>query len=254
MPTAVEFIAAVAPAYNAVAELVSAESVILRFSLALSDGRTVPYEIEVNQVGVSKATVKERQPINLPEFCPQRHINSDGSFCLYWWEVFNLDISNEETAHAWWRTLWKFLTLQARVKKARRWPNENEWAHGAAAVHQHRAERAAHELGVQYEIALQERRLSVVKKKRVLQLFEDKRHLYSVWLDSKKVVNLRQRCICGSTEKKDRKRLRRCGSHASDASQLAVALLLWGIEEKEFWDFFRDRQCCGTCDDCPLQY
>lgn len=196
---------------------------------------------------------KERQPINLPEFCPQRHINSDGSFCLYWREVSNLDISDEETAHAWWGILWKFLTLQARVKKARRWPNQNEWAHGAAAVHQYRAELAAHELGGEYVIALKERRLSVVKKKRVLQLLKDKNHLYSVWLDSKKVVNLKQRCLCGSTGKKGRKRLRRCGSHASDASHLAMALLLWEIEEKAFWHSFRDRQCCGTCDNCPLQ-
>ena len=70
MPTAVEFIAAVAPAYNAAAEHVSAVSVILRFNLALSDGRAVPYEIEVKQVGDRKAMAKERQPINLPEFCP----------------------------------------------------------------------------------------------------------------------------------------------------------------------------------------
>lgn len=118
MPTAVETIAAVAPAYNAAAEPISAVSVILRFSLAISDGRTVPYEIEVKQVGDRKATAKERQPINLPEFCPQRHINYDGSFCLYWWEVSNLDITDEETAHAWWGTLWKFLTLQARVKSS----------------------------------------------------------------------------------------------------------------------------------------
>ena len=253
MPTAVELIAAVAPAYNAAAEPISAVSVILRFSLVISDGRTVPYEIEVKQVGDKKATAKERQPINLPEFCPQRHIKSDGSFCLYWREVSNLDISDEETAHAWWGILWKFLTLQARVKKARRWPNQNEWAHGAAAVHQYRAELAAHELGGEYVIALKERRLSVVKKKRVLQLLKDKNHLYSVWLDSKKVVNLKQRCLCGSTGKKGRKRLRRCGSHASDASHLAMALLLWEIEEKAFWHSFRDRQCCGTCDNCPLQ-
>ena len=253
MPTAVELIAAVAPAYNAAAEPISAVSVILRFSLVISDGRTVPYEIEVKQVGDKKATAKERQPINLPEFCPQRHINYDGSFCLYWWKVSNLDITDEETAHAWWRTLWKFLTLQARVKKARRWPNENEWAHGAAAVHQHRAELAAHELGARYEVALQEMRLSVIKKKRVLQLFKDKSHLYSVWLDSKKVVNLKQRCLCGSTGKKGHKRLRRCGSHSSDASSLAFSLLLWEIEEKAFWESFQDRQCCGTCDNCPLQ-
>lgn len=254
MPTAVEFIAAVAPAYNAVAETISTVRVLLRFSLAISDGRTFPYEIEVNQVGDSKAIAKELQPVNLPGFCPNRHINYDGSFCLYWWEVSSLDITNEETAHAWWGTLWKFLTLQARVKKARRWPNENEWAHGAAAVHQHRAELAARELGLQYEIALRERRFSVVKKKRILQFFKDKRHLYSVWLDSNKVVNLKQRCLCESTGKKSSKRLRRCGSHASDASQLALALLWWEIEEKAFWNSFGDRECCGTCDNCPLQH
>ena len=58
MPTAVEFIAAVAPAYNAAAEPISAVSVILRFSLVISDGRTVPYEIEVKQVGDRKAMAK----------------------------------------------------------------------------------------------------------------------------------------------------------------------------------------------------
>lgn len=253
MPTAVELIAAFAPAYNATAEPVSAVSIILRFSLALSDGRSVPYEIEVKQVGDMKATAKELHPLNLPEFCPQRHINHDGSFCLYWWEVSNLDITDEETAHAWWGTLWKFLTLQARVKNARRWPSENEWAHGAAAVHQHEAESAAHELGLKYEVALQERRLSVVKKKRILKLFKDKKHLYSVWLGSKKVVNLKQRCICGSSGNKCPKRLRRCGAHSSEASKLAFSLLLWKIKEQEFWIAFQGQKCCGTCDNCPLQ-
>ncbi|WP_234196800.1 E2 domain-containing protein [Pseudacidovorax sp. NFM-22] len=254
MLTAVDFIAAVASEYHASAEHASTDCVILKFNLALSDGRTVAYEIEATHVGGNKVAAKERVPVNLPKFCPHRHINIDGTFCLYWWEVSNLDVCDNDSAHAWWRTLWKFLVLQYRAKKIRRWPNNNEWAHGPkAALEQHRAESAARALGAKYELALRERRLSIVSTKRVMKLYENNAYLYSVWRDSKKVVKLKQRCICDSSGGKVPKRLRRCGTHAADASILAFSLHLWAIREEEFWSEIKDFPCCGSCDNCRLK-
>ena len=118
MSSAVDFIAALAPQYNAAVERIAA-GVILRFSLSLSDGRTVPYAIKAIENGLV-VSARELTPTNLPSFCPQRHINYDGSFCLYWRGAATLDVVDEATAAEWWDTLWKYLTLQVRAQKVRR--------------------------------------------------------------------------------------------------------------------------------------
>jgi hypothetical protein len=45
----------------------------------------------------------------LPEFCPERHINDDGSFCL---GLRAGEGITEETARAWWAKLHAFLLCQ----------------------------------------------------------------------------------------------------------------------------------------------
>ena len=44
------------------------------------------YRLRVDVVG-DYAMVRELLPTLLPAYCPERHINIDGSFCLYWGEV-----------------------------------------------------------------------------------------------------------------------------------------------------------------------
>lgn len=251
MSSAVDFIAALAPQYNAAVERIAA-GVILRFSLSLSDGRTVPYAIKAIENGLV-VSARELTPTNLPSFCPQRHVNYDGSFCLYWRGAATLDVVDEATAAEWWDTLWKYLTLQVRAQKVRRWPNDSEWAHGLAAQYQFAAETSAAVLSVDFATALKEKRLHVVRRRKIYKLYMDGVHIFSVWCASKKVVNQKQRCFCGSSGRKRPKRIRRCGEHAAAASTLAIALVGWEVEEASFWKSFEGKACCNSCDDCPLK-
>jgi hypothetical protein len=43
------------------------------------------------------------------------------------------------------------------------------------------------------------------------------------------------------------------GGRAKLLEEMALALVMWEEEEKRFWAFHRDRVCCGTIDNCPLQ-
>lgn len=43
------------------------------------DGKTVPYQLEIHAVKNNKVVVSELTQL-LPKCCPERHINSDGTF------------------------------------------------------------------------------------------------------------------------------------------------------------------------------
>lgn len=259
MSCALELIDVAASAFGARAEELHPEKGIFALPLVLPDGSVTHYRLEV--VAKSRGvTVREVVPDHLPKFCPQRHINSDGTFCLFWAGAGSLEISSKEDATKWWGTVWKFLGLQARAIKKRRWPNNEEWAHGDAATHQHKAIEAASRLGSQFSLALAQSAISVEQKPKrrrsqgpTLQVLVNGCHVFSVWLNTGKVVNLKQRCFCGSSGLKRPARLRSCQHHAQDAAELALELKRWQVAEEAFWSAFKGQSCCGTCDCCALQ-
>lgn len=245
--------------FGAYAEELAETQGIFALPLVLPDGSVLPYRLQVTLTGTS-VTVREATPHNLPAFCPQRHINRDGTFCLYWSENGSFAISSAESATQWWEIVWKYLTLQARAENKRRWPNTNEWAHGKAALHQKNAMAAAERLGPYFYAALDNSAISIeLQPKRssaqgpTLRVLVHGQHIYSIWLNSGKVVNRKQRCFCGSSGKKRPARLRSCQGHAKDAADLALRIKKWQEAESEFWESFKEEACCGTCDDCPLQ-
>lgn len=200
---------------------------------------------------------REAAPVRLPAFCPERHINDDGSFCLGWQEVDDLGVRDGETAHAWWARLVRFLSLQERAAHRRRWPDDRAWPHGGAARHQHRAEGAATRLGPSYVADLAARRLQVVRKGRGaggagLRIMRDRRRVYAVWEDARRPVNLRRACLCPRGQHPIPTVLRSCMDHAEAAVELAMALRDRDRAEAEFWARLRGRPCCGTMDGCPL--
>lgn len=99
-------------------------------------------------VAVNEVEVAEAKPgSEFPADCPERHINSDGSFCLGYGAgeaVYDLD-----DAIVWWGLLEEFLRLQRVAARTRRWPARKAIAHGPAGPHQVRALEAARELGLE---------------------------------------------------------------------------------------------------------
>jgi hypothetical protein len=256
--SALSFVADVAADYSATVTHLASSEIELTVNIRRADGRVVSYDIVAYQQG-DDVFAKEKSPSRLPGFCPERHINSDGSFCLYWREYDAMGIADATAAHRWWQTLREFLLLQERVAKLRRWPGEG-WAHGSAAQHQSHAEVAASALGRAVSEALQEGRLLVKAGPKVvhpngptLRVHIDGVHVYTVWRKSGRITNKRQPCICAWGKKGRRKKFRSCGDHASQAAQLATSIAEWKEAEAAFWEVFKDTKCCGTCDDCPLR-
>lgn len=233
----------------------SAQTATLDLPIRLVDGRTLSYKLHLRQAG-DWIEARENTPHHLPEFCPERHINSDGTFCLFYADANPLPVSDEHSARDWFETIYKFLKLQERSRILRRWPNDSAWAHGDAARHQLRAQRAANELNGEIGNALAVNQLKLKRRtskgRPILDVINGIKILYSVWEKPQRVINLKKRCFCGSYGLRLPKRIRRCHDHAKQAIELAFALRDWEEAERRYWDAMRGKSCCGSCDTCPL--
>jgi hypothetical protein len=243
-------------AFGAVETGRSAAELRVSLPVLLSDGRSLVYRLTITVTGCL-VSAGETVPARLPAFCPERHINQDGSFCLYWRAVDEIVLDGPGAARDWWETLLRFLQMQARAARLRRWPDRRARAHGAAAIHQLRAELAAERLGEPYVSDLAVGRLSVIAKGRGtersgVQLLRAGRRRYSVWVQPMRVVNLRRRCVCPAGSARRPAILRSCGDHADAAARLALELYEMEEQERRFWAAVKGSPCCGTIDGCPL--
>lgn len=227
----------------------------MELPIQLVDGRVLRYRLILHANG-AHVSAREESPSHLPAFCPERHINYDGTFCLYYPAAEQLIVTDTASAVAWLETLYKFLKLQERAHVKRKWPDANAWAHGGAAHHQLRAIKAAAALNVDLSAAVEEGKIAIARKtsqgRSILEVWVRGAHLYSVWESHKRVVNQKRRCFCQLSSSRLPKRIRRCSDHSKQASELALAIRDWNDEEKRYWNSMRDKSCCGTCDHCPL--
>lgn len=257
MSKALHCIAQVAPSFFGELSLNTSSSGVLHLPIRLVSGRTIFYTLRLEQSG-SQVSVREDTPTNLPSFCPERHINPGGTFCLFFPGTTQLDVVDETTATVWLETVYKFLKLQERARVKRAWPNNEQWAHGGAAQYQARAQFSASALGSRFSTALTDGLLSIKErqsrsKRNIIELRLDGSLIYSVWDVTQKVLKQKQRCFCGESGLRIPKRLRRCAEHEKHASALAIALRDWQREEASFKKLIAGMVCCGTCNSCPLR-
>lgn len=109
------------------------------------------------EISVQDMEVEVKESVigaKLPSFCPERHINYGGAFCI----GFNIgkNINNTDDAKYWWESLHKHLKIQCVAAKTGVWPNQHSLSHGNAAIYQIKAERIATELCIydQYQKAM----------------------------------------------------------------------------------------------------
>jgi len=251
-----DLVAAAAARLGGQASAHTGDSFLLHLDVQHSDASRDSYQLRVKASG-TRISAREETPALLPSFCPERHINRDGTFCLNFQEAQALDVTDEDSARAWAETLWAFLRLQRRAERLRRWPNNNTWAHGDAAQHQLRAIASARAFGKPMEDRVAEGRLSVQrvqsKKRDVFRVMEGRGQLYSVWGQGPHLIGKRRPCWCDSKTSRKAKRIGRCGDHAAQAAQMAIALHRWALEEEDFWRSVGDQPCCGRCSECRLQ-
>lgn len=222
----------------------------------LPDGTAPMFQIRLKATG-SKVTAFESGSARLPAFCPERHINPSGSFCLGWDEADDLNVIDAQSAQAFVAKLVKFLKLQLRAQRKRAWPDKRAWAHGDAAQFQREAIQAAAILGADFADAAKRGALTVKKRGNgvlgpALQVSLNHRWVYSVWERDKRVLNLRRPCFVQTPHKKPTV-IRECKAHREAAVRLAFALRDWEREEEKFWQRLKGTKCCGTVDHCPLK-
>ena len=254
--TPVELLANEAAAFGVTIRKRTGSGLEVDLPVPLPDGTSPIYELSLIASG-PEVTVRERTPARLPSFCPERHINPGGSFCLGWHEAEDLRVTDEQSAERLLGKVVKFLRSQERVRRARRWPSSRTWAHGGAAKHQHAAIRAATALDPYLADAAQRGKLKVRRRGTgvlgpALEVHLGSKHLFSVWEKDRRLVNLKRRCFA-STPHKRPGIIKKCKDHHAAAVALAFALRDWDAAEAAFWKSLRGTPCCGTLDQCPLK-
>jgi hypothetical protein len=236
-----EKLVAVAPNWVAVQSRSDAEVQALANPLRASGRTTRPYELNIF-VKENRVYVREvaSRPL-LPSFCPQRHLNWDGTFCL----GLNAGeaLADDQKCRAWWDKLIVFLNCQDTASETRTWPPAIELSHGAAGQTEVLAESIAERLGLlgDYQSAVRSNTGMIASA------------ITKIAVASQRLRNGRSICVCGRTDNKGRPKLRRqCRSDGDRC--LPLLEVQRRREEKEFWEGFRGkRKCCGTMDDCPLK-
>lgn len=224
---------------------------------------TRSYSLELRATSEGGASVREHLPsMHLPCFCPERHINPDGTFCIYYGSEAAL--ANGDAVAAWWESLAAFLNNQQYAEKWRVWPLASGLSHGDAAAHQLEMEAIADPLGWKDEI------LSSMFRSRG-------------WLAGRlprackqldRVLNVRMPCPRGCTRKHRLLRRRSCEidscapgcrrmhkpilradcPHRNAVENLVLHEYRRRRLEAEFFKALRKagHQCCGTMKGCPL--
>lgn len=160
----------------------------------------------------------------LPRWCPDRHINDRGRFCLSWSATPQV-IDGDDARRDWWETVRGFLALQLVADGARRWQRSKQWAHGAAAPIQHAFEQHALRVPAPLVAAVCADLVAITKDGHV--------------------ENRRRPCPCGSGV-----RVKSC--HEDDLVALSRLRTEQHAAERAFWNQNSARECCNTMDTCPL--
>jgi hypothetical protein len=178
----------------------------------------------------------------LPTFCPQRHINSGGLFCVGL--RAGKGISDSASARQWWSQLASFLACQDTAHETRHWPQYAQLSHGEdAAEAELEAETLAAELGLREEF-----RRAVCLDTGIIACFARR-----VDVNTLRLRNGRARCVCGRRHRDGYPKLRR---DCWKAKYPCLPILEYQRrrEVNRFWKGFRNaaQLCCGTMVGCGL--
>jgi hypothetical protein len=165
------------------------------------------------------------------EFCPERHVNEGGTFCL----GLNAGMAIESvTAPAWWVKLKSFLLCQDTANETGVWSDYAQMSHGEAGEIEVKAEQIARSIG-----RLGDFHLAVRSDAGPIAACLGKVRTTG------QLRNGRSACLCGRKDAKGR----------SICHKLGCPIVLEFArrrETKRFWDAARGRPCCRTMKDCPL--
>ncbi|MBS0234246.1 MAG: hypothetical protein JSR99_12270 [Proteobacteria bacterium] len=194
-------------------------------------------------VGTGGVGVGESGTKVLPKFCPDRHINSDGTFCLGYPAP---QVSTTDEAVVWWGLLKDYIELQRVASRTGRWPPKRWLSHGDAGGSFHiKALETAKRLGIEEDYYRNLQGEAVWFTDPWLRLDRTKTRL----------VNGRSPCPMGCRDRRGYPILRRNCLHKDDVVTLVRSEALRRKGEAAFWAKMRSEgvKCCGTMKTCPLK-
>jgi hypothetical protein len=193
------------------------------------------YMLEVG-CGGQEVRVRERsEGKHLPDYCPERHIDLGGIFCLGLNAGLKID---DDTAQAWWEKLRSFLLCQDTASETGAWPDYAQMSHGDAGVIEAKAEEVARSLGLLEEFHRAVRSDVGPIAECLIKI-----------RPTGQLRNGRSPCLCGRADKKGRPLLRR---ECHDQGCPIEMEFQRRLETQRFWDAAKGNLCCRTMKDCPL--
>ena len=175
----------------------------------------------------------------LPEACPERHINDNGTFCIGL-RAGEL-IRDQSSAGEWWRKLSVFLTSQETAHETGEWPPMLQISHGDAAEIQLKAEALASRIG----------RLEDYRNAIAFGIGPIARYANEVSAVTGRLRNGSAECVCGRTTRQGRPKKRRQCAKDNDPC-LPVIEAKRRRAEQAFWKEREGQRCCETMRECPL--
>ena len=226
-------------------------------SVPRAGGERHDFVLELSATG-SAVSVREEPPARLPVFCPDRHINVGGSFCLGWGPTAAPAVVDEESARAWWTAVVRFLQLQLTANELGVWANgANDWGHGDAAKHQAVAEAAAGSTGERLRHDLRAGNFSVIREPHArgarLELRREGRHIARIAIGPPaKLKDSHVPCPCDQPEGMT---VDACRDHVDQLSRFMLELWRWRQSEDQFLRELAESgaTCCGTLKNCKLR-
>ena len=246
----------VAPDYGATLYSVSegAQAVI---TVVRAGGAKHTFHLAVSVDGEGVSARELVGHTTLPAFCPDRHINGDGSFCLGWGRDDPGTVINEAAARRWWAAVYQFLTRQAGANTRGVFPGtEHGRAHGGAAVHQAKAEQAAARMGPAFAERAAAGKFIVRRDSRPgqhrLELWCGTERLARVSTRSKALVSGRTPCPCGTAPERD---VSACDDHAQVLATYMLEDYATKLADKRYLDACAaaGHSCCDTLRSCGLR-
>ena len=230
----------------------SASTLCFTLTVPMSSGKRKAFELTAIQSN-SELLIRESGG-RFPNFCPNRHINMGGFFCLGF-EIDGLPV------HDWVSYVKDYLKAQEYVNKYRKWPSlVKEWSHGEAARYQKLVENALRKLRSN-NINIDFKKIEL-REVRPTTCFPNQPH-YHLYYDSKlvatgldnKILNKRAACIC-TTDGSGKRRHKTIGNCKHQCANILYQIPFNEkrrvLEERKFWKACEAVDCCMTMDDCKL--
>lgn len=200
-----------------------------------------PLDVTIFTKGEVALARETRRGDRLPAWCPERHLNADGSFCL---GLDHLVISSSALARQWWADLEVHLRLQSVAERTMVWPGHSALDHGDAGRFHSAARRLAFRLGLSedYERALA----------------GDESWITDINMElvgpDGELRNCQAPCPCGCVDSQQKPRTRRRCRQRSEISKLILLERARRLALSDFWEKVRATRthCCGSMRDCPL--